>query len=174
MPVIPGKRPDPLAANVSAISRIEAASSISRGRCERISDAIAGFSGSITFVWIHLVWFGAWLFVNATPSLPKRWHFDPPPFGVLTLVVSLEAIFLSTFIMISQNRQQMTADRRNKLDLQINLLAEQENSEMLRMLRALMKHHGLQPNPETEALAEFTDPERVAEVLDNIETAGAN
>ncbi|MFK9236768.1 DUF1003 domain-containing protein, partial [Escherichia coli] len=70
-------------------------------------------------------------------------RFDPPPFNILNLVVALEAVFLSTFILISQNRQQRLSDQRNHLDLQINLLAEQESSQMLIMMKRGMDHLGI-------------------------------
>jgi hypothetical protein len=75
--------------------------------------------------------------------LPQAIRFDPYPFQFLTFVVSLEAIFLSTFILISQNRQNRISELRNHLDLQINLLSEQENSKVLAMLEALLRFHGL-------------------------------
>jgi uncharacterized membrane protein len=67
---------------------------------DRISDGITDFAGSLTFVNLHVVWFTLWIVANVT-----YWRFDPFPFGLLTLIVSLEAIFLSTFVMISQNRE---------------------------------------------------------------------
>src|SRR5689334_2566782 len=123
------------ARNIQTIAALEEASK-KRTR----TDVIAGFCGSMTFVWVHIVWFGLWILINTLPIFPKIWHFDPFPFQFLTLTVSLEAIFLTTFIMISQNRQGQIADRRNYLDLQINLLAEQENSKLLAMMEAIMQH----------------------------------
>lgn len=151
--------------NVDAVKRIEAAAQSERTRADILSDAIAGFCGSTTFVTLHGIVFALWLTWNSLPSVPFR--FDPPPFGILTVVVSLEAIFLSTFILISQNRQQRIAEQRNHLDLQINLLAEQENSAMLSMLKRLMNHFEIGiDDPEAEAVLEIpTDPEKVAEHL---------
>ena len=86
--------------------------------------------------------------------------FDPYPFTFLTMVVSLEAIFLSIFVLISQNRMAHQADRRAHLDLQINLLAEQENTMMLRMLEKLCEQQGIKTEPvneEIQALFEKTD-----------------
>ena len=85
-------------------------------------------------MWVHLVWFGAWVIVNDMSGIP---HFDPFPFTFLTLVVSLEAIFLSAFILISQNHETRLSERRNQLDLQINLLTEQENTKMLTLLERI-------------------------------------
>jgi uncharacterized membrane protein len=110
--------------NILAISKMEEIANSRHTRSDVIADAIAGFCGSMVFVWAHILWFGLWVVDNTLSFFPR--HFDPYPFQFLTLVVSLEAIFLSTFILISQNRQQRTAERRNFLDLQINLLSEQE------------------------------------------------
>ena len=90
---------------------------------DRLSDAIAAFAGSMVFVYLHLAWFGAWLVVNSG-LLGSRPVFDDFPFGLLTLIVSLEAIFLSTFVMITQNRQGARADVRAQLDFETNLRSE--------------------------------------------------
>ncbi len=114
--------------NVKAMRELEDAAVARRTGADRAAAAIARFCGSITFVWIHVVVFACWIGYNALPWFNA---FDPYPFTFLTLVVSLEAIFLSTFIPISQNYDMRVAERRNQLDLQINLLAEQENTKTL-------------------------------------------
>ncbi len=91
-------------------------------------------------------------------------HLDPYPFPLLTLVTSLEAIFLTTFVLVSQNHQGLTAERRNHLDLQINLLAEQENSKMLTMLSAIMEHLKISPqDAEIDLMQEATSPDKLAQ-----------
>jgi uncharacterized membrane protein len=87
---------------------------------DRVADRITQFSGSMLFVYVHVVWFAAWIVINELVPRP----FDPFPFGLLTLVVSLEAIFLSTFVLISQNRESMRADLRSELDFETNVRAE--------------------------------------------------
>jgi CRP/FNR family transcriptional regulator, cyclic AMP receptor protein len=87
---------------------------------ERIADIIAEFSGSIPFLVLNAVFFAVWLIANAIPALA----FDPYPFGLLTMIVSLEAIFLSIFVLVSQNRQADKDRLRNELDYQVNLKAE--------------------------------------------------
>jgi uncharacterized membrane protein len=89
----------------------------------RAADALTAFSGSMPFVYIHVVWFGAWLLCNEG-VFGKSLIFDPFPFGLLTLIVSLEAIFLSTFVLITQNRQQERADRRSQADYENDIRAE--------------------------------------------------
>lgn len=86
---------------------------------DRIADVITSFSGSMLFVWLHVAVFGAWILYNMTPAA-----FDPFPYGLLTMWVSLEAIFLATFVLISQNRQGEIADKRAELDYKINVKAE--------------------------------------------------
>jgi uncharacterized membrane protein len=112
--------------NIEAVRELEEAAKEERTASDRVAEAIANFCGSMTFVWVHVVWFGIWILINVIPRLP---HIDPFPFTFLTLVVSLEAIFLSTFILISQNHDTKISERRNHLDLQINLLSEQENTQ---------------------------------------------
>lgn len=92
---------------------------------DALADKITGFAGSITFVYIHIAWFAVWLLINVAvhPLFGVR-PFDRFPFGLLTLIVSLEAIFLATFVMISQNRQAARSDIRAQLDYETNLRAE--------------------------------------------------
>ena len=144
--------------NVSAICKIEEEALSARSLGERLGDAIARHAGRIWFISAHAVWFGLWIAVN-TGLLPVR-PFDPFPFQFLTFVVSLEAIFLSLFILMSQNRAQRQADARAHLDLQINLLAEQETTKMLQLLRSLCIHHGLADadDPELQYLQSRTEP----------------
>jgi uncharacterized membrane protein len=153
--------------NIETISRIEASAQSASKPSHRIADFIASFCGSVWFIWVHLVWFGLWFVVNAGSFMPRSFRFDPQPFPNLTLLVSLEAIFLSTFILISQNRQQANGDRRNHLDLQINLLAEQEASLMLGLLREIAERLDIKVNAaDFDALGESTDPMMVIKELD--------
>jgi uncharacterized membrane protein len=151
--------------NVQAMRRLEEAASARRSGADRIAAAIARFCGSMTFVWIHVAVFSAWIGYNA---LPWFQHFDPYPFTFLTLVVSLEAIFLSTFILISQNYDMRISERRNQLDLQINLLAEQENTKTLQILERIAKKVGAHTgnDPEVKALEEATRPDALVEQIE--------
>ncbi|MBD3359377.1 MAG: DUF1003 domain-containing protein [Candidatus Buchananbacteria bacterium] len=97
---------------------------------DKISDAITDFCGSMNFIYIHIVWFAGWLIYNLSIENP----FDPFPFGLLTLIVSLEAILLATFILISQNRQSEVQDQRAELDYQIDLKSEKNTAEILTLL----------------------------------------
>src|ERR1700740_2026345 len=148
-----GSADDLMQRNVELICKLEESAKQERTRTDLIAEGIANFCGSMTFVWVHVIWFGGCIVINLLPRLP---HVDPFPFTFLTLVVSLEAIFLSTFILISQNHDTRISERRNHLDLQVNLLSEQENTQMLVMLRAIAEKVGadLSEHPHLEALSE--------------------
>lgn len=157
------KTPEELTkANVRAIADLERAELSHRSLSDRIADSIARFCGGMTFVWVHVVGFGGWILANTLPGMKP---FDPFPFTFLTLVVSLEAIFLSTFILISQNADKVLTERRNHLDLQINLLSEQESTKMLSLL-AKIAHKldiPLSDDPTLEVLEKATRPEVLVE-----------
>lgn len=103
--------------NESAITR-----SLSRAQ-DRAADRVTAFAGSLRFVYLHSVWFGVWIALNIG-LVGSALVFDEFPFGLLTMIVSLEAIFLSTFVMVSQNRQAARADIRSQIDFENNLRAE--------------------------------------------------
>ena len=152
------------ARNVRQIAQIQAADHAHSTTGEHIAAAISRFCGSVWFVWIHIAWFAAWLGWNGV-SLTAH-PFDPPPFQALTLIVSLEAIFLSAFILISQNRETRVAERRNHLDLQINLLAEQEATQTLRLLRQICERLDIAlDEPELSHLAEEVDPAALVDMI---------
>jgi len=90
---------------------------------DRTADKITSFAGSLNFVYIHSIWFGVWILLNIG-LFGSAVAFDEYPFGLLTMIVSLEAIFLSTFVMVSQNRQAARADIRSELDFETNLRSE--------------------------------------------------
>ena len=168
----PGPRTvhDLLQANVEAIHRLDVKALQPQSLTDRLASRIERFAGSPRFIWIHVVWFAAWIVAN---TIVPVHHFDPFPFTFLTLVVSLEAIFLSAFILMSQNVSAGLSDRRNQLDLQINLLAEQENTKMLQMLVRISKHLGILDceDPDVRILEEATRLERLARQIDESSTA---
>ena len=90
---------------------------------DRAADAVTTFAGSLTFVYIHSAWFGLWVLLNIG-LVGASLEFDKFPFGLLTMIVSLEAIFLSTFVMVSQNRQALRTEVRSQLDFEANLRSE--------------------------------------------------
>ena len=152
--------------NIRAVCELEQQALDQRSLGERIGDGISRYAGRGWFIVFHFLWFGAWIFLNAGVVLafPK---FDPYPYPFLTFAVSLEAIFLSLFILMSQNRAARQADQRAHLDLQINLLAELESTRMLEMLKTLCQHHGLDvgSNTDIEQLSKPTEPRILASEL---------
>jgi uncharacterized membrane protein len=132
---------------------------------DRAADGLTAFSGSMIFVYIHLVWFGLWIMINLGWSGIKP--FDPFPFGLLTLIVSLEAIFLSTFVLISQNRAGEVADKRADLDLQIDLLAEHKITHLITIVAAIADHLGIETGsmPELAQLENDVAPKRVLDEI---------
>lgn len=158
--------------NVRAMRKLEELAVAQRSVADRIAEFVARFCGSIVFVWIHVALFAAWILWNVLPGLH---HFDPYPFTFLTLCVSLEAIFLSSFILISQNYEMRVTERRNQLDLQINLLSEQENTKMLQMLERIAHKLGVsgEEDPEVRVLEQATRPETLARQIEDAYRADA-
>ncbi|MEU7056637.1 DUF1003 domain-containing protein [Streptomyces sp. NPDC046197] len=104
-----------------------------RGLQDRIADRITAFAGSMAFVYAHVVWFASWILINEG-VFGQGAVFDPFPFGLLTMIVSLEAIFLSTFVMISQNRQAGRDNIRADLDFETNVRSEVWSTQIGRAL----------------------------------------
>jgi len=127
---------------------------------ERIADFFTRFSGDMRFVYIHTAWFIVWVAWN-TALIPGLAPFDPFPFGLLTMIVSLEAIFLSTFVLISQNREQKINAIRDEIDTQINLYQEQEITQVLRIVHRMEKHLGLTDTDEksVKLMEMFVNPD---------------
>lgn len=133
---------------------------------ERIADAITRFTGSMRFVYLHLAFFGFWIIANLgwVPGVP-RWD---PSFVVLAMIASVEAIFLSTFVLISQNRMSEVASKRADLDLQISLLAEHEITKLTALVSSIADHMGVKTDLDSDldVIKQDVAPEAV---LDQIE-----
>jgi uncharacterized membrane protein len=166
----PGEPPlaSVLERNISTLLRRRRAEDRARSRRERVADAVTRFSGSMAFVALHLALVGAWVLVNvgALPWVPP---FDPT-FVVLATVASVEAIFLSTFVLITQNRMAAAADQRADLDLQISLLAEHEITRLVRLVGAVAARLGVEESRSPD-LPELERDVRPEAVLDRIERA---
>jgi len=135
---------------------------------DRIADAISAFAGSMKFVYIHVAIYGTWIVVNLPfVPLPK---FDPS-YVVLAMVASVEAIFISTFVMISQNRMALIADQRADLDLQISLLAEHEITRLVALVTEVAKRMEVPAagDPELRELARDVAPEHVLDRMEETE-----
>ena len=154
--------------NIRAILELRARGLQARSTQDRIADAITAFSGRMGFLYLHAVWFAVWIGANLGWFGLKA--FDPFPFGLLTMIVSLEAIFLATFVLISQNRTGVEADRRADLDLQINLLTEHEITRVIQMLDAIQHKLGIENDSDAE-LRELENNVGPREVLQELERA---
>ncbi|HEY0778186.1 MAG TPA: DUF1003 domain-containing protein [Gemmatirosa sp.] len=143
---------------------------------DRVADAITRFTGSMVFVYIHLAIYGAWILTNLgwLPGLARLKDFDKG-FTVLAMEASVEAIFLSTFVLISQNRMQTLSDKRADLDLQVSLLAEHEVTELIRLVRGMAAKMEVDEarNPEIDELAEDVRPETVMSRIEAAEAQNA-
>lgn len=154
--------------NIRTVHRLRGRAARSRNLEDRAADGITEFSGRMVFVYLHAVWFALWIALN-TGHLGLR-PFDPYPYQLLTMVVSLEAIFLSTFVLISQNRLSEEADKRAELDLHIGLLTEHELTRVLKMLDEIQDKLGI-PNDDDDELQELEKETRPEDVLEEIERA---
>ena len=155
--------------NIEALRERRRAEAQSATNQEKTAEAITRFTGSMAFVYLHLSIFGFWIIANLgwVPAVPQ-WDES---FVVLAMIASVEAIFLSTFVLISQNRMAAAADKRADLDLQINLLTEHEVTKLVDMVAEISKHLGLGyvAGEEVEELKRNVAPEAVLDAMDTSE-----
>ena len=154
--------------NINTVIRLEEESRKDRTTADRISDVIAGFVGSMPFVVLHLIWFGIWVAANVG-GFASRWRFDPYPFALLCMLVSLEGVLLSTFVLIKQNRMGKRADQRSHLDLQVNLLAEKEVTKILQMQRLICRRLRIDEADSDSEVAELSRVTAVANLAHELE-----
>ena len=157
--------------NIEAIKTWQQASIHHRSRVEHLSDEVTRIIAGGPALLFHVVWFGFWILANLEllPGIPA---FDPFPFQLLTMTVSLEAIFLSLFVLASQNRMTHEADRRANLDLQINLLAEREMTAVLRLLQDIARHLDVKVSLTGEQISDLikkTDIESLADRMEELD-----
>jgi uncharacterized membrane protein len=158
----------PAADNIRAIIDLERKALAASSWSARLSDAISRFVGTLWFVLCQLTAFAAWAIWNA--AAPEDLRFDPYPYGLLTFIVSLEGVLIATFVLITQNRMAAQSDRRDHLNLQVDLLAEQEMTLMLRMLRRISERLDIKPESreqeQAERLGEETNVFELMQTLD--------
>lgn len=144
------------------IKSVEAKAKAERKFGDIIADEITSRVGSMAFFGINAVWFVLWMVINLG-YIPWIRPFDPYPFGLLTMIVSLEAIFLSIIVLISQNREAKTDILREEVDLQINTLAEEEITEIIKLLIKLLHKHGIRTNQSRviQRMIKPTDAEKI-------------
>src|SRR6202162_5125701 len=142
--------------HIDSIVRQEEEALERRSSSERLADAVGVFAGSLLFVVLHLGLVIVWLVVNSG-EIPGIRPFDPHPFSLLGVIVAVEAVILSSFILMRQNRMMRRGDRRDHLNLQIDLLAEKEITKVLQMVRAIGGHRGLQNMRADKEIREVCD-----------------
>jgi uncharacterized membrane protein len=159
---------NPTQFNIAAIAKLEEAALDRRTATERKSDAIVKFIGSVRFLLLHVILVAVWSVLNLN-LIPNVKAFDPFPFGILALFVSSESVFLTIFVLISQNRMARQAERRSHLDLQVGMLAEQELTMMLQMLQKLCEHTGVDVKSATEQVQGFSETTDVHKLASELE-----
>ena len=156
--------------NISSIAELDKEFAQERSRLDRLSDGISTFVGSIQFLFAHVLIFGAWIVIN-TPWVLGRHAFDPYPYVFLNFVLAVEAVFLGTFVLMSQNRQNRQDEQRAHLDLQIGLLAEQETTKTLQMLQRICEHLGIREVSKDKELQQMIETTHVEELAHELQKA---
>lgn len=154
--------------NINTVVALEEEAKQRRTTADRISDTIANFVGSISFVMLHLVWFGLWVTLN-TGLLGGKLKFDPYPFALLCMLVSLEGVLLSTFVLIKQNRMSQRADQRAHLDLQVNLLSEKEVTKILQLQRLICARLEIQEAADDAEVVELSSVTAVGNIAHELD-----
>jgi uncharacterized membrane protein len=155
--------------HIDSIARQEYEFLEQRTSSERVGDRIAGFAGSMSFVLIHVLLVLSWVLINVNRVswIPR---FDPYPFSLLGMIVAVETVVLSSFILMRQNRLTKRAERRDHLNLQVDLIAEKEITKLLQMVHAICDDMGLKQIAEDQELKEFsqeTSVETLTQRLDD-------
>jgi uncharacterized membrane protein len=153
--------------NIQALIEVREELERKKSPQDRIADAITRFVGSMASVYLHTAFFGGWIVVNLG-VVPGVAPFDPFPCVLLTMIACLEAILLTIFVLIRQNRMAAIADRRADLDLQINLLAEHEITRLIELVDGIADHLGVRPSGAShlEELKKDVHPEAVLSEID--------
>lgn len=138
-----------------------------RSGLEKLADFMTAKFGSVTFLLLNALWFATWIVLN-TNLIPGIEPFDPFPFGLLTMIVSLEAIFLAIIVLISQNRAAKVAEIREEVDLYINSATEGEVTKVIKMLVLLLKKNGIdvENDPELNKMLHSASSEQVEAIIE--------
>lgn len=151
-----------LARNIRALVDVRRDTEARRSWKVRVADAITRFLGSMTSVLAHTALYGGWVVLNSG-VVPGVRPWDPFPFVMLAALASVEAIYLTTFVLISQNRQEELDEERAELDLQVSLLSEHEVTRLIQLVDAIAARLGIERPAEIEALKQDVRPEQVME-----------
>lgn len=155
---------DPTSTNIAAVAQLERDSQRRKSQFDRVIESVRAWAGSPMFILLHVVVIGSWIGVNLRGD-----GFDPYPFGFLNMSLAMEAIFLSSFVLMAQDRMTRDADRRDHLNLQVDLLAEQELTAILNVVVALANRAGIDVKkdlPDIDRLCTRTDVHKIAATLE--------
>lgn len=153
----------------SAIAQsLKARANAKRTLFERFADFMTSAFGSMPFLLANVIWFLVWIIINLNliPAIPA---FDPFPFGLLTMIVSLEAIVLAIVVLISQNRDARIAELREEVDLQIDILAEHELTKLSQLVILLLEKEQIEypKDAELETVLQPTDAEKMEKLIED-------
>jgi uncharacterized membrane protein len=162
------ERSEAATVNIRRIADLERQFLEQRSWDTRIGDWISRVAGSMGFAILNAIWYAVWIVINIG-LIPGIEPFDPYPFTFLTLCVSLEAIFLSVFVLMSQNRSSRMDTLRNHLDLQIDMLAEEENTRSLRLLTQISRRLGIDPEKDDPRMSDLTEDTAIEDLVEGLE-----
>ena len=151
---------DPASSNIAVVAKIERDSHRRKSSFDRVIDAVRAWAGSPIFIVVHTAWIASWILFNLSGRA-----FDPYLFSFLNMTLAVEAIFLSSFLLMAQDRMTKEADRRDHLNLQVDLLAEQELTAILNVVVAIANRSGIDVKaevPEIDRLCARTDVQKLA------------
>ncbi len=149
------------------IKSIKAKADAQRSTLEKIADWLTSKFGSIAFLLLNVAWFIVWIVLNLGFN-PKVKPFDPFPFGLLTMIVSLEAIILSVIVLVSQNREEKVNSLREEADLQVDIVTEEEITKILELVTKLCQHSGVDVSSD-KTLQEMLKPTNVEKIEKHLE-----
>lgn len=150
-----------------AIKSFKAKADAKRTRTEKFADFLTAKFGTVTFLTLNFIWFAIWIPIN-TGKVPFIEPFDPFPFGLLTMIVSLEAIGLAIIVLISQNREARVTELREEIDLQLNTIAEGELTKLISLMTLLLEKQGVKIEDDPE-LKKMLVPINSAELIRQLE-----
>lgn len=142
---------EPVTSSRRIIKSLKSKAAAKRTFPEKFADFMTNIFGSLTFQTLNVLWFAIWIIINLN-LIPGITPFDPFPFGLLTMIVSLEAIVLSNFVLIAQKRASRVDDLREEIDLQIDIITEQELTKLMQMVSLLMEKNGLDTSKDKEII----------------------
>ncbi|SFV35546.1 Uncharacterized membrane protein [Devosia crocina] len=158
--------PEPVSRNIDVINAWKRKRAAERSLSDKVADGVSAFAGSMPFVYTHLAVFGFWIVanLNLVPGL-RPWD---PTLVVLAMIASVEAIFLSTFVLINQNHMTAASEQRAELDLQVGLLNERETTRLLTLTQAIADHLGVEvpADSEVDQLKQDTQPDAILRAVD--------